>query len=103
MTLHEPVSSRQILVEKTYPMFIEWLRGKDEDILFLPKGIAEQEKYAGYTMEQKVYVLMKRLRQDYNTIMQMSTEERDMYFRMEMDLIEKENNEADSSNNQTFS
>ena len=43
----------------------------------------------------KAYILMKRLGQDYNTIMNMPTDERDRLFSMEMELIKEEAKQAE--------
>ena len=41
---------------------------------------------------------MKRLGQDYNTIMLMDADERDKLFKMEMDLIKEEQKEKENLN-----
>lgn len=73
---------------KEYPMFCSWAVQKG--ILFLPKEIAEDEDDKKYDLASKAYILMKRLGQDYNVIMNMDAEERDRLFEMEMRLIHEE-------------
>lgn len=80
------------LYHKEYPMFSLWATQKG--IFLLPKELAEDEE--AYSLESKVYVLMKRLNQDYRVIMDMDSEERDKYFEMELELIKKE---AEDNNN----
>lgn len=77
---------------KEYPMFWQWAQGKD--ILFLPKSVSETEEIKQYDLTSKIYVLMKRLQQSYETILAMPLEERDSLFEMEMRLIDEENKQA---------
>lgn len=72
---------------KEYPQFIQWAMQKGA--LFLPRETAEEQDNQ-YDLTSKAYILMKRLGQDYSRIMCMDSEERDKIFRMEMDLIKKE-------------
>lgn len=81
---------------REYPMFWQWAENKD--ILFLPKGASEVEEEKKYDLTSKVYILMKRLKQDYNTIYSMPVEERDALFEMEMKLIAEE---AKQNNSET--
>ena len=76
---------------KEYPMFCQW--AQDKDILFLPKAVSETDEIKQYDLTSKIYVLMKRLKQSYETILAMPLDERDMLFEMEMRLIEEENNQ----------
>lgn len=77
------------LWQREYPMFSLWATTRG--ILFLPKEVAEEDDSPEkYDLVSKAYILMKRLGQDYNTIMTMPTEERDRLFSMEMELIKKE-------------
>lgn len=73
---------------KEYPQFTQWAMQKD--ILFLPKEIAETDDEKQYDLTSRAYILMKRLGQDYNSIMLMDAEERDRLFDMEMQLIKEE-------------
>lgn len=75
------------LWHREYPMFCLWAsRG---DFLFIPKEVSE-DKEEVYDLTAKAYILMKRLGQNYNDIMRMSSSERDTLFQMEMELIKKE-------------
>lgn len=74
--------------EKEYSMFTQWALQKD--ILFLPKELAETESDKQWNLTSKTYILMKRLGQNYDTIMKMSSDERDELFNMEMSLIKEE-------------
>ena len=73
---------------KEYPQFSQWA---------LPKGILfnsrenDEDEFGEYDLTSKAYLLMKRLGQDYNRIMLMDSEERDKFFRMEMEVIKEEN------------
>jgi|LSQX01.2.fsa_nt_gb hypothetical protein len=71
---------------KEYPMFTQWAQRKDA--LFPPKEAGEKKE--SFDLTSKIYVLMKRLGQDYSKIMEMPSEERDKLFEMEMQLIKKE-------------
>ena len=81
---------------KEYPMFILWAVKKG--ILFLPKEVSGQEEYEQWDLTSKAYILMKRLGQDYNTIMLMDADERDKLFKMEMDLIKEEKKKKEKQN-----
>ena len=72
---------------KEYPQFTQW--AMQRGALFLPRETAEEQDNQ-YDLTSKAYILMKRLGQDYSRIMCMDSEERDKIFRMEMDLIRKE-------------
>lgn len=72
---------------KEYSQFTQWAMQKGA--LFLPRETAEEQDNQ-YDLTSKAYILMKRLGQDYSRIMCMDSEERDKIFRMEMDLIRKE-------------
>ena len=75
-------------------MFSLWASSRG--ILFLPKEAAEEnDSNEKYDLVSKAYILMKRLGQDYNTIMNMPTEERDRLFSMEMELIKEEAKQAE--------
>lgn len=82
------------LWQREYPMFSLWAIPKG--VLFLPKEVAEDEDVKRYDLASKAYILMKRLGQDYTTIMKMDAEERDTLFEMEMKLIEEENKQSNS-------
>ena len=73
---------------KGYPMFTQWALPKGT--LFLPKEYSEEDEDKQYDLTSKIYVLMKRLGQDYNTIQNMDANERDLLFGMEMKLIKEE-------------
>jgi hypothetical protein len=84
------------LWHKEYPMF--WLWAKDKDILFLPKAVSEEDESKQYDLTSKMYILMKRLKQNYETILTMPVEERDLLFDMEMKLIEEEHKQSKGNN-----
>ena len=73
---------------KEYPMFGLWAVQKG--ILFLPKEVSEDDELKQYDLTSKVYIFMKRLGQEYNTIMMMDADERDKLFEMELKLIKEE-------------
>lgn len=82
------------LMQREYPMFSLWASSRD--ILFLPREAAEDNgSNEKYDLVSKAYILMKRLGQDYNTIMNMPTDERDRLFSMEMELIKEEAKQAE--------
>ena len=72
-------------VNREYPMFGLWALRRDT--LFLPKD-PNSEEY--YSLTSQVYFLMKRLRQQYSEIMLMDTEDRETFFHMEMEVLNKE-------------
>ena len=74
-------------------MFSLWATQKG--IFLIPKEVAEDADGEVYSLESKVYVLMKRLNQDYNVIMNMDSKERDLYFDMELKLIQEEAKEQE--------
>lgn len=76
-----------------FPFFSLW--GIRFGNLFFPKSLVQDEKYDDYGLTSRVYIFMKRLGQDYRTIMLMDSEERDELFKMEMDLIEEEKKQAE--------
>ena len=82
------------LMQREYPMFSLWASSRG--ILFLPREAAEEnDSNEKYDLVSKAYILMKRLGQDYNTIMNMPTDERDRLFSMEMELIKEEAKQAE--------
>ena len=84
------------LMQREYPMFSLWASSRG--ILFLPKETAEDnDSNEKYDLVSKAYILMKRLGQDYNTIMNMPTDERDRLFSMEMELIKQEAKQAEQN------
>lgn len=82
------------LWNKEYPMLCLWAVQKG--ILFPPKEYAEDEDDKKYDLTSKAYILMKRLGQDYKTVMNMDAEERDALFEMEMKLIREEQKQNES-------
>ena len=74
-------------------MFSLW--GIKYNNIFFPKTVTQTGEYAEYDLTSKAYVFMKRLGQDYRTIMLMDATERDEIFAMEMKLIEEEKKQAD--------
>ena len=76
---------------KEYPMFTQWANKRDA--LFVPKEYAEEDEDKQYDLTSKLYILMKRLGQDYQTILTMSAEERDKIFEMELSVIKREQEE----------
>lgn len=83
------------LWHKEYPMFCSWAVQKG--ILFPPKESAEDEEDKKYDLTSKAYILMKRLGQSYDVIMNMDATERDMLFEMEMKLIREEQKQNNSN------
>ena len=79
-------------VNREYPMFGLWALRRDT--LFLPKDISRDEDDPNseeyYSLTSQVYFLMKRLRQQYSEIMLMDTEDRETFFHMEMEVLNKE-------------
>lgn len=82
------------LWHKEYPMLCLWAVQKG--ILFPPKESAEDEDDKKYDLTSKAYVLMKRLGQSYDVIMNMDADERDVLFEMEMRLIREEQKQNES-------
>ena len=82
---------------RDYPMASLW--GINHDNLFFPKNLTSKEEYGQYDLTSKLYIFMKRLGQDYNRVMLMDADERDMIFEMEMKLIEEEKKQADEAKN----
>lgn len=78
---------------KEYPMLTLWAMQKG--ILFLPKEISEDDEFNKYDLTSKAYIFMKRLNQNYETVMLMDADERDELFKMEMRLIKKEAEEKE--------
>ena len=66
-------------------------------ILFPPKEAAEDEDDKKYDLTSKAYILMKRLGQSYDVIMNMDADERDALFEMEMKLIREEQKQNNSN------
>ena len=79
---------------KEYPMLSLWAVQKG--ILFPPKEHAEDEDDKRYDLTSKAYILMKRLGQSYDVIMNMDADERDTLFEMEMKLIHEEQKQNES-------
>lgn len=77
-------------LDRQYPLFTCW--ALKFELLFFPKEIAETVGDEYVDLTSKVYILMKRLGQDYETIMRMDSVERDMFVDIELKLIEKEKN-----------
>lgn len=82
---------------KEYPMFIQWALNKG--ILFPPRESMDSPDEC-YDLTSKLYLLMKRLKQDYLTLLKMPTEERDRIFQMELELLQKEEEDAKKIENQ---
>lgn len=81
---------------KEYPMFNLWAAPRG--ILFLPKEISEDDDLKKWDLTSKAYIFMKRLGQDYNTVMLMDSDERDKIFEMEMKLIQEEKKQEENLN-----
>lgn len=79
------------LYYRDYPMVMLWNRNKD--LLFFPREASEEDGEQ-HDLTSKAYILMKRLGQDYDKIMQMDAEERDTIFKWEMQLIKEEQKQA---------
>lgn len=80
---------------RDYPLFSFW--GVRHDRLFFDKSFSQKGEYAEYNLTSKAYIFMKRLGQDYKTIMLMASDERDELFEMEMKLIEEEKKQNDEA------
>lgn len=87
------------LLYRDYAMFSMWLFSKSDKLLFFPREILEENEAYKYDLTSKAYLFMKRLHTDYNTFMCMDVEDREKIFRMEMDLIIKENKDAEERKN----
>ena len=83
------------LLYRDYAMFSMWLFSKSDKLLFFPREILEENDSYRYDLTSKAYLFMKRLHTDYKTFMSMDAEDRERIFRMEMDLIIKENQDAE--------
>lgn len=82
---------------RDYPMFMQWILSKDIRLLFFPREILESNELYKYDLTSKAYLFMKRLHTDFNTFMRMDETTRERIFRMEVDLIEKENKAAEEA------
>lgn len=80
---------------REFPMFSLWAIIRN--VLFIPKEAAEDDDIKKWDLTSKVYIFMKRLGQDYNRIMLMDAEERDLIFEMEMKLIEEEKKQSENN------
>lgn len=81
------------LWHKDYPMFFQWvfrLWARQRDTVFQAREADSEDDYSGYDLVSKLYVLMKRLHQSYDAVMQMQPDDRDTLFAMEMKLIREE-------------
>ena len=87
------------LLYRDYAMFTMWLFSKSDKLLFFPRELLEENDLYRYDLTSKAYLFMKRLHTDYNTFMSMDAEDRERIFRMEMDLIAKENKKAEEHKN----
>lgn len=58
--------------------------------LFLERGNYTEENKKHHGLTSKVHLLMKRLKQDYNTLMFMPSSERDLFFEWELEVLEEE-------------
>lgn len=79
---------------KEFPMFSLWATSRG--ILFMPKEFSEEGTSSQYDLTSKIYLFMKRLSQDYKTILMMDSEERDKLFEMELRMIEEESKDVKS-------
>lgn len=82
--------------ERRYPRFTDW--AIKHDVLFFPKEITEEIGEEHVDLTSKIYILMKRLGQDYETIMRMDAEERDKFVELEVKLMENEKKKYDNLN-----
>lgn len=65
----------------------------------MPKEISEDDESKKWDLMSKVYIFMKRLGQNYNSVMLMDADERDRIFEMEMQLIKEEQKQKESIKN----
>lgn len=79
------------LVEKNSPRATDSLLGG----LFLQKERYKEETDEKYDLTSKIYLLMKRLHQNYQQILMMSIEEREKFFNLELELIKEENKQKE--------
>lgn len=88
------------LLYRDYAMFSMWLFARSDKLLFFPREMLEENDLYRYDLTSKAYIFMKRLHTDYKTFMSMDAEDREKIFHMEMDLIQKENKEAEEHKQQ---
>jgi len=81
---------------KDVPMFSLWAVRRDN--LFNDKFYISDEGQK-FDLVSEVYILMKRLSQDYEVIMRMPMSERRCYFILEHKLIEEERKENEKHKN----
>lgn len=77
------------LIEKTFPRAVDRLLTG----MFYPKEAYEEEAEERYDLVSKAYLLMKRLHQPYQQILMMPISDRDKLFKIELELIKKEQEE----------
>ena len=77
-------------------MFSLWAIARG--ILFFPRQVGDDGEFANYDLTSKIYILMKRLNQHYDSILRMDSVERDKFFTMEMQLMKEEAEQAKKSN-----
>lgn len=82
---------------RVFQMFSFW--GIRHGNLFYPRNAFGGEGFAQYDLTSKIYIFMKRLGQDYRTVMLMDADERDKLFEMEMTLIEEEKKQKEELSN----
>lgn len=79
------------------PMFILWALSKGFFFAqLLPEKYEEEDRW---DLVSKVYILMKRLHQNYREIMLLPSSERDTLFKMEMKLIKEEAEQSKNTSN----
>ena len=76
-------------------MFAQW--GIQKGTLFFPKWAREEDEDKRYDETSKMYLLMKKLHQTYESIMLMPTSTRDRLFDMEMEYIKKQKEDIEKN------
>lgn len=83
------------LIDREYPMWMQWAE-RHGNPMFLPKEFGEDDDEASkYDLRSQAYLLMRNLHQSYETIMTMTSEEREFYFRSELKFLEEQKKSAD--------
>lgn len=64
--------------------------------MFIPKGYYEEDdEVAKYDLRSQAYLLMRNLHQSYESIMTMSSEEREFYVKSELEFLEAQKKESE--------
>lgn len=86
------------LIHKEYPMWMQWAE-RHGNPMFLPKGFGdEDDEVSRYDLRSQAFLLMRNLHQSYETIMTMTSEEREFYVRSELKFLEEQSKQAENLN-----